>query len=182
VHAQLPSSTLAPQLHLRCSLPYPSLPCILAPPTCCPQLSCRSWALSPTAPVAAQMRVDFVTTPLACSARLRLSLSRARCVDTAVLQKLGIVTNSTRLAGASGGSAVSAMSCAGVPGRTQYQAALPLAQRCRWAPSVHMCTQIQGCTNPHRSVENSLRSFLLPPSPGNSLHFQPCPTYTLAQA
>lgn len=51
----------------------------------------------------------------------------------AVLQKLGIVTNSTRLAGASGGSAVSAMSCAGVPGRTQYQAALPLAQRCRAA-------------------------------------------------
>lgn len=57
------------------------------------------------------------------------------CLDVvscaAVLQHLGIISNSTRIAGTSGGSAVSAMTCAGVPAQKQYNASLEFAQLCR---------------------------------------------------
>lgn len=50
---------------------------------------------------------------------------------SSILQHLGIISNTTRLAGSSGGSAVAAAACAGVDPAHQFSSLLGLADTCR---------------------------------------------------
>lgn len=50
---------------------------------------------------------------------------------TSILKHLGIISNTTRLAGSSGGAAVAAASCAGLEPSQQYQFLLQMADHCR---------------------------------------------------
>lgn len=49
----------------------------------------------------------------------------------AILKHLGIITDTTRLAGASGGASVAVLTCANVTAQQQYRDQLSLASRCR---------------------------------------------------
>lgn len=50
---------------------------------------------------------------------------------TSILQHLGIISDTTRLAGSSGGAAVAAASCSGLQPRQQYEFLLQMADTCR---------------------------------------------------
>jgi predicted acylesterase/phospholipase RssA len=50
---------------------------------------------------------------------------------TAVLKELGIISNTTRLAGSSGGSANAAATCAGIHPVQQYHSLKDMADYCR---------------------------------------------------
>lgn len=60
-----------------------------------------------------------------------LSLLSLMCTPAAILKHLGVINSKTRLAGASGGSANAALTCANVPLQQQYSDLFRMATTCR---------------------------------------------------